>query len=499
LRRWGVLVLKRVVRRFKKKLLRWLLDPEVLKEVSIPILRIGEGTINIDGSSITFPGLTADPTLASGKLWFRSDLSRLVFSPDGTTTKQIAYLDDVTGGTVSRSQLEYLTENVELVYLTAIGKTEGTAVPGTSYPVGIVTIDSFTDKTIEVFATGTTTKLMYALLARSPDQYNTYAQWIDTGQATADHRIVYIYYYANTAPLYTYLATESVDISALYPIKTWITISGSTITSYRLYQGTTYSISATDTNIASGRWGIGYARDSRSEVSGDVRALSAKLLPPASPIMPSRAIIEVEYTCYDYVCVPSLQKEEVEVDPTIFPKDVADALLYNERGSNGKPLVDRLAVSWGAFEPNPKHPTNIIMVYGPNPYNSRAVEAQKEHCMRRGNKVFRAPRDYNEAVDWYRQLIRTTNFQHWIAGKDNFAYQALGHEEFELFQVADFYYGFLIEHRKRPQLDQIKRVPDWELRRTIEMWIKRLERVTALTNERDKHIWKLRQVLKLGW
>jgi hypothetical protein len=37
--------------------------------------------------TITLQGLTADPTLAAGKIWFRSDLSKILFSPDGVTAK----------------------------------------------------------------------------------------------------------------------------------------------------------------------------------------------------------------------------------------------------------------------------------------------------------------------------------------------------------------------------------------------------------------------------
>jgi hypothetical protein len=38
---------------------------------------------------LTLPGLTEDPPLVPGMLWFRSDLGELRFSPDGTTILRI--------------------------------------------------------------------------------------------------------------------------------------------------------------------------------------------------------------------------------------------------------------------------------------------------------------------------------------------------------------------------------------------------------------------------
>ena len=105
------------------------------------------------------------------------------------------------------------------------------------------------------------------------------------------------------------------------------------------------------------------------------------------------------------------------------------------------------------------------------------------------------PKDFSEAVEQYSKLEK--DFPHWLAGKDNYAYQALGWEELELFAVVDFYYGELIEHKTH--YDQLKRVPDLELGRDLKMWLGKLESVTVLTEERNKHVDKLRKVLKLGW
>jgi hypothetical protein len=56
-------------------------------------IEIGENTVKIDGSSITLPGLTANPTLAAGKMWFRSDTGTILYTPDGTNTRNIAPAD----------------------------------------------------------------------------------------------------------------------------------------------------------------------------------------------------------------------------------------------------------------------------------------------------------------------------------------------------------------------------------------------------------------------
>jgi len=45
------------------------------------------GAISID--EVTLASLEADPSLAAGKLWFRSDISELRFSPDGTAVAKI--------------------------------------------------------------------------------------------------------------------------------------------------------------------------------------------------------------------------------------------------------------------------------------------------------------------------------------------------------------------------------------------------------------------------
>jgi hypothetical protein len=57
--------------------------------------------------------LTADPTLASGLLWFRSDLGRLRFSPDGSAVKEFVHRDGdtMTGDLTISKTIPVLTLN----------------------------------------------------------------------------------------------------------------------------------------------------------------------------------------------------------------------------------------------------------------------------------------------------------------------------------------------------------------------------------------------------
>jgi D-mannonate dehydratase len=89
------------------------------------------------------------------------------------------------------------------------------------------------------------------------------------------------------------------------------------------------------------------------------------------------------------------------------------------------------------------------------------------------------------------------DYPHWLAGKDNYAYQTLGWEELDIFQNVDFYFGELVEHKTHYQ--QLKNVPEWELWRRLEELERRLEKVEVLTEERDKHLEKLRILKRLGW
>jgi hypothetical protein len=127
-----------LIKQFKRWLANWLLKDVEIEELKVGRLRVGEGTVTMDGSGITLPGLTADPTLAAGKVWFRSDLGLLSYSPDGTAVNRIPIgtinvdahasrhaaggADPIPSGGIARSQLEYPTDDVYFPYLEAISK-----------------------------------------------------------------------------------------------------------------------------------------------------------------------------------------------------------------------------------------------------------------------------------------------------------------------------------------------------------------------------------------
>jgi len=68
-----------LIRKWFKSLKKWLIN-----EVQVRSLKVGDRTIVISSDYIDFAALTADPTLAAGRVWFRSDLETMRYSPDGT-------------------------------------------------------------------------------------------------------------------------------------------------------------------------------------------------------------------------------------------------------------------------------------------------------------------------------------------------------------------------------------------------------------------------------
>jgi len=274
----------------------------------------------------------------------------------------------------------------------------------------------------------------------------------------------------------------------------------------------TTAVSATDTAFASGTFAV---RASNVGGPGETAAgLHAFLRAPASPGPSALAIIEVEVVgdgspespfrpllSENLVDVSELQNAPDFLRLEKKKYDVLKARGFTEEemkvllGYVPQHQVDLDSVSWGAFEFSERSPTNIIVVTSDNPYRPGAVDRQVKFVEKKGLRALRPPRDYDEAVSQFNKLKR--DFKHWLAGKDNYAYQVLGSEVFELFQVADFYYGELIEHKTH--YDQLKQVPSWELRSVLTMWMERLEKVKVLVEERDKHLKKLEEVMKLGW
>jgi hypothetical protein len=289
--------------------------------------------------------------------------------------------------------------------------------------------------------------------------YRQYCLWLNF---TQDH----VLYRDDTR-----IGYEAVDLPYTVFRVLMLSASGSALKAFRA-DLTTPRFTVTDTTYVSGRFGFlidpsdvdNYAQ----LVLAVIMALSTcHLRAPASPGPRATAVIEVE----------------VDEGGLKLFRDVDEA-----RG------IDRASVTVGGFEVKP--PTSIVTIFSGNPYTGdRAVEVQKEYARSRGYKVLSPPRDYREAVGQYRMLAK--EHRDWLAGKDNYVYQVLGLEEFDLFQNVDFYHGELLEHKTHHQ--QLKQIPDQEIRVRLEELVDRLSKVTVLTDERDKHIAKARETLRVGW
>ncbi len=362
---------------------------------------------------------------------------------------------------VTRAKLEYPTEDVNMVFLLGINKAVTRDWRGYLYGACVETCDAFTDKAIEVFLINADHSIVYGRRINT-DNYHAKVAPVFT---TEDFMILKIS--ANTLII---LATESVDLTENYGELIKLEVVGSTVKGYRRDM-TTPKLTATDTDIASGTWGQRMIERLNYAVQ-----LPAWLRAPASSLPPARAIIETEIT-----------GSGSDDDP--YRPD----LLHQIEDHPELGRIDKLSITWGSFDHKHTHSHMLLIVTGDNPYESGAIGKQKEYAKR----VFDPPSDYAQAVELYRKLRH--DYPDWVAGKDNFVYHVLGWSVLELFAIADCYYGFLIEHKTRPQYDQIKRVPDWELRRTINRWLGKLKSLTVLTEERNKHIKKLEEVLRLGW
>ena len=362
---------------------------------------------------------------------------------------------------VTRAKLEYPTEDVSLAYLGIINKVTSEENPN-PYWFPILTYDSFTDKGIQYYSLPDYDHSF----ARWVDKNNYYTLLIDTTLSTSDFRII-----KKVGGTPYVIATESIDLETVVYLLKFEAI-GSTLKGYRSDM-TTPKLTITDTTFASGKLGIVLVDERRYMTAPPELAW---LKAPASSLPPARAIVETEIT-----------GSGSDDDP--YRAD----LLHQIEDHPELGRIDKLSITWGSFDHKHTHSHMLLIITGDNPYESGAIGKQKEYAKR----VFDPPSDYAQAVELYRKLRH--DYPDWVAGKDNFVYHVFGWSVLELFAIADCYYGFLIEHKTRPQYDQIKRVPDWELRRTINRWLGKLKSLTVLTEERNKHIKKLEEVLRLGW
>jgi len=403
---------------------------------------------------------------------------------------------DHPDGSVTRVKLEYPTVDVNLGYLMAIGKATylRTSVPWSGHG----TVDSFADKAIEGYIFDAYYASVTIHLIRVIDGGDAYMTGVYSGFSTQDLRLEM----AKSGSI-TVLGYESVDLPGGRTYYVKASCSGSTFKVYREDMSVA-KFSVSDTSIAAGRWGRGSA-GAKGSAFGD-----GWLRAPSSPLPSAVSIFEVGVEGSgrsDDPYRPLMSRNLVPISqlsglPVFLYREAKKYEVLRARGFTDEEIeavfgpikykVDLDAVTLGAFEFSPdKSPTAIVTVVGDNPYSLGAVERQRGVAKR----WWSPPRGYNEAVELYRQISR--DFPHWLAGKDNFAYQVLGWEELEWLQNVDFYYGELVEHRTH--YSQLKQVSDDEIRSRLNELIGKLSSMGVLGNERNSHIAKAKEVLRRGW
>jgi hypothetical protein len=406
---------------------------------------------------------------------------------------------EIPDRSITRTKLEYPTEDVSYAYLASIERTRVYRDMRWVHNWTILTYDIFSDRAVEVYLVIGSCDSVFGR-HRLGDRYYTQ---IVTESATDDHLI-----HKFISGSETLLGREAVDLIAGSPERFIHSNSGSTLKSFRGYV-TTPQITVTDTELASGYFGFATRHDKAVQNIG-----LAWLRPPSTPAPPALAVLEVEVEgsgAPEDPYRPLTLEDHIEVTETLEIPDYIkhEAKKYNMLKSKGytddeiklllgyipQHQIDLASVTWGAFEFSPNSPTNIIVITGDNPYMSEAIQKHIELTRSKNMRVLKPPKNYEEAVAQYNSIKR--DYPYWLAGKDNYVYQTLGLEELDLFQNVDFYFGELVEHKAHYQ--QLKNIPDWELWRRLEKLERRLEKVEVLTEERDKHISKVKEVKRLGW
>ena len=412
---------------------------------------------------------------------------------------------------VTRAKLEYPTVDVSFAYLSAINRVRFVSMY--TWGLAVVAGDPFADKSV---VAGVQVYDGVNVLGRVQNYQNFYFNKIQPTRATSDHLLAKM-----SAGTVTTLASESVDLTTAAALLQ-VSCSGSTVKSLRyaltspldpLNPGTAAAtLSATDTTFASGYYGVRLMKEYNPHGSASIG--STWLRAPASAVPPALAVIEVEFAKGEYPneeYKPALLSSLVEVSrslnvPIHLVMEHDKHEMLRRRGFTDDEIrlllghlpqrhIDVDAVTWGTFEFSEKSPTNIVVVTGDNPYKQGAIQRQAEYAKKKGLRVFDPPRNYGEAVALYNKL--KSDFPHWLAGKDNFAYMCLGWEELDVLQNVDFYYGELLEHRTHH--DQLRQVPEWEIRSRLLELKARLEKMAALHEERGKHLRKVGELLRGGW
>jgi len=416
--------------------------------------------------------------------------------------------DAIPNGGIARTQLEYPTEDVNFSYLFSIEKVTrfGTVVIGFTDHLCVITTDDFSDKAVRGYALGCA-----RYHGRWSNDDNFYTADTNAGASTADFRLG-----KRVGGTETILASEAVDLGNDVIYHRALSISGSTLKGFRsdgvADLPATANTSATDTDLTSGGWGVLVNAEAQGDCYGG-NELKAWFIAPLSALSPASIILDVEVAVDEagqnkakllqntkeissLTGLPDFLYQEVKRYETLRAKGFTDEEIELLLGYIPQHQVDLASVTWGAFDHKPAHATMLITITADNSYQSGAIQTQIDNAKSKNLKVLKPPRDYAEAVEQYKTL--KTDFPEWLAGKENFAFQAIGHEDIEPLAVADFYYGELIEHKTH--YNQLKKVPDWEMERILNMWKERLERVTAVPTERKElHQKKISEIFKKGW
>ena len=374
--------------------------------------------------------------------------------------------------TIPRSKLEYPTVDVTIAYLAAINKMYhpgGGGSRGAAYK--IVTIDSFTDKTIEGMLRD---RMLFT--ARYKDVNNWYEQIFTTGASSSDHQIAK--YVDGTR---TILGYEAVDLGANSVYYFAFSLSGSTLKGFR-EDLTTPKISVTDTTFPSGQFGV-----MSTSGTNDTYPIACKLNPPMTRL--PRPVVILEYY------VDGTGREEDPIRPAM-PTNLVDILKldnapdylraearvysklkeqgYSDEeiefiiGSKPNPYVDVLAVSWGAIDYRDTA-TMIVTVYdiGAEFLDPKRIDRHVEYVKGK-NLLCRFIKDsvideiYKEIYKAYGELVISLN---------EFKYHVIGDPKYEILGICDFY------EREVVNLSRLKPSNVVDFEETITMWINRAKRM----------------------
>jgi len=352
---------------------------------------------------------------------------------------------------VERIDLEYPTEDVPFIYWGIIGKLDFLYTIWTI----IVSKDSFTDKGLGGFVADKQAQL----ILRYIDGNNNYLTYFKSDEATQD---LILKKYVDGTP--TIIGTEAIDIytGAVYSLI--FSASGSTLKVFR--RSSTPAISVTDTDLASGK--IGIVIDA-VEHAGYVNY--PYVFSPLSELPKPQSIVEynvVEYEDYHMGKKvigkkPDMPQDLIEVSQDQVTPEEWMAIQPNPKGEHGLPLVDRLSVNWGAIDYKGE-PTMLCAIYEQSPEYLRKdrVLTHIEYAKKKNLMVIKTPRTLREVDDIHRKIASTR--KEMMITVNELAYHLLGKPELEIDAVADFYERELLD------LNRIKRVPTWELHRTLRRW-----------------------------